>query len=135
MVQKFSGNYLLGYEGLCSRCKQTEKAYYYFADSKHRKLMEDGVFMSINANCPPCVTSKIFSSPHTMVWQRQLPKQEVMNDLKILTSMNIDFDAAESSEKKERKMDAEIESYEKEVNEKLKWAKYKKGVDIHITSV
>lgn len=123
---ELSGNYLKGYEGRCYRCQKTERAYYYFADYKHRKEMEDNVFMHKRANCPACVTNAFFSSPHSMEWKRTLTYDEVRNDLKTLVKgIDIDFMAAEEQAKEQQKLDIEIENDNKRSEEILEWAKKK----------
>lgn len=124
---KLSSDYLKGYEGTCRRCHRDERAYYYFADTQHRRQMRDGVFMAIDANCPACVTSPIFSSPHTMEWKRQLNPKEVEADLKVLAQgVQIDFDYAEDQAKESKKMDIVIENNDKRSQELIDF--YKKKV-------
>ena len=119
---QFYHNDLLGYEGKCTRCQKAERAYYYFADSKHRRQMLDGVFMEIRANCPVCVTSRIFSSPSTMKFYRKLLASEVEADLKTLQfGMQIDFDQAEQQAKTEQRMDTMIDNDQKRVQEYIDW--------------
>lgn len=120
-------SYTLAFEGRCSRCKQTEKAYYYYADRRHRDMMTNGTFMSDKSNCPRCVTSPIFQSTHTMVWFRKLSDTEAANDLMKLTngSVNINWADVDATVKEYEKNDAWLENQEKRVDEYVKWKKKK----------
>lgn len=120
-------SYTLAFEGRCSRCKQTEKAYYYYADHRRKEMMSNGTFMSIKANCPRCVTSSVFQSTGTMEWIRKLPPKEAADDLMKLTngSVNINWADVDATVKEYEKNDVWLENQEKRVDEYLKWKKKK----------
>lgn len=114
-----------GYEGSCSRCSQKIRAYYVFADSRRRAMMDDGTFMLEDSNCPQCVTSKLLVTPRTIKWKRQLSVKEVEADLKKHMSggINIDFEAADREAKQNELNDKWLENNEKRVAERLAWNK------------
>lgn len=118
---------MIGYEGICNRCKQQQRAYWVYADSRRRSMMEHGTFMAEKANCPACVTHS-FATPHTMEFKRKLSKKEVFDDLQVLEEgVFIDFDAADSEAKKQERADFEHDISEARTKEYLSWAQ-KKGM-------
>lgn len=119
-----SGNALLGYAGYCTRCKKEQKAYWIYADRKHRSFMENGSMMSIKSNCPACVTSALFQSPHTVQWIRKMSSLEVEKDLRVLGNgkVDINFSAVEDAVKQAK----EGEEFDQWNNEIIAWAQ-KKG--------
>lgn len=121
-------SYTLGYEGRCIRCKEKEKAYYYFADKRRREMMSNDTFMLVKANCPRCVTSPIFQSTNTMEWIRKLSAKEVAADLLKLTngSINIDWNLVDATVKENQKNDEWLENNTHRVSEYREWRK-KKG--------
>lgn len=124
---KIPGELLLGFEGVCNRCKQFQKAYYIYADARRKYMMKQGTFMAEKANCPACVTHS-FSTPHTMEFKRKLSEKEVFDDLQILEEgMFIDFDAADSEAKSQERADFEHDISEARNKEYSEWAK-KKGM-------
>lgn len=121
-------NYLIGFEGLCGRCKQNQRIYYYYADREHRQKMIDGSIFNERSNCPACVTSKIIQTPHTMKWQRKLSPKEVEADLTRLNGgIQIDFKQAEELEKEYAKNDAWLENQSSRVAEYQAWKRKTEG--------
>lgn len=123
---KITGDYLIGYEGICDRCQKLERAYYYFADKPHQDLMRSGQFMNIRSNCPACVSSSVFATPKTRRWLRKLNPRDVANDLKTLAKgIQIDFNYALTEAKEQERMDQEVENDERRMKEIIQWAKKK----------
>lgn len=121
---KLSGDFTIGFLGRCVRCKNEQRAYYYFADHENRRRMKDGSFKIWPANCPGCVTNALFSSPNTMEWLRQLDPKEVIRDLPTLVGgIQIDFDQAETEAKKQEKDDIDSDNYQKKMDEYRTWKK------------
>lgn len=120
----YTGDALIGYVGLCTRCRKEQKAYWVYADRKHRSFMENGSMMSVKSNCPSCVTSPLFQSPHTVQWTRKMSSIEVEKDLRILGDgkVDINFSAIEDSLKAAK----EGEEFDAWNNEVVAWGK-KKG--------
>jgi acyl CoA:acetate/3-ketoacid CoA transferase beta subunit len=124
---KIPGEQLIGYEGTCNRCKQTQKAYYIYADARRKSMMKLGTFMAEKANCPACVTH-VISTPYTMQFTRKLSQKEVYDDLQILEQgMFIDFDLADSEAKKQERADFDAQVYEARTKEFVEWAKKKEN--------
>jgi hypothetical protein len=118
----------LGYEGICTRCEQAQRIYYFYADSTHKQRMVDGSIMQEHSNCPSCVTSQLFQTPHTMRWQRRLSPKEVEADLtKLNTGINIDWDAVDSTQKEYDKNDIWLENQEHRVKEFMEWKRKTEG--------
>jgi hypothetical protein len=121
-------NILIGYEGKCSRCEQTHRIYYVYADKVHKERMMDGSIMQEKSNCPICVNSKTLQTPHTMKWIRKLKPKEVEKDLQRQNGgVAIDFKAAEQQMKANEKNDIWLANNEQRIAEYQAWLKRTEG--------
>ena len=124
MANQFKGEQLLGFEGRCTACGKTERAYYLFADKINRERMKDGTFMAFQPNCPACVTREFFQVARSMKWHHKLPPDKVQKDLEVLQAgINIDFKAADEEIAHQRKMNAEVDNTNARTQEYLGWKK------------
>jgi hypothetical protein len=119
----------LAFEGRCTRCKQTLVAYYIFADARRKAMMSNGTFMSEDANCPGCVTSKILQTPRTVKWHRKITGIEVQQllDKETTGGIDIDFKAVDKQAADEAKNDQWIEDNQRRVDEFVKWKQVTEG--------
>lgn len=113
----------LAFEGRCVRCKQNLVAYYMFADARRKAMMTSGTFMAEDANCPGCVTNKIFSTPRTVKWFRKITGTEVQKllDKETKGGIKIDFKAVDKQAKEEVANDKWIEDNDKRIADIVKW--------------
>lgn len=111
----YSGNFTLGFEGACIWCKDSQRAYYFYADPNRREAMKMGTFMSMPAHCPACVTKGV---PHSMRWKRKLTEEEVVRDLTALEpGAFIDIEAMKDQLKAEERS----VNFENEHKAKIAW--------------
>lgn len=123
MESRFRGDQLIAFEGRCKACKKSERAYYVFADKRRQDMMKNGTFMGVTANCPPCVTSKVFQVSGTMEWKRRLPQEEVIKDLETLQyGINIDFDKADEEARTQKTKNDIADNFSNRSQELMEWS-------------